>query len=115
AVACLDGGQPHGKGQPVRTDGALRTSAGLGVLVARDQSCRTTLNRELLILIPPLYSMNPSFLNLFMKKFTRERVAPIISASVSCGIRGSTRWVWSGLPYRASSSSVRASRFSLEL
>jgi hypothetical protein len=30
-----------------------------------------------------LYSMNPSFLNLFMKKFTRERVAPIISASVS--------------------------------
>ena len=26
----------------------------------------------------------PGFLNLFMKKFTRERVAPIISASVSC-------------------------------
>ena len=48
------------------------------------QSCRTTLNRELLIFRPPpLYSMRPSFLNLFMKKFTRERVAPIISASVS--------------------------------
>jgi hypothetical protein len=49
-----------------------------------------------------------------MKKFTRARVAPIISASVSCEIFGSVRWglTW---PYRASSSSVRASRFSLEL
>jgi hypothetical protein len=27
-------------------------------------------------------TMNPSLLNLFMKKFTRERVVPIISASV---------------------------------
>ena len=25
---------------------------------------------------PPLYSMNPSFRNLFMKKFTRDRVVP---------------------------------------
>ena len=49
------------------------------------------LRSELLILRPPLYSMNPSFLNLFMKKFTRERVAPIISASVSCEIFGSVR------------------------
>ena len=49
------------------------------------------LSRELLTLRPPLYSMNPSFLNLFMKKFTRERVAPIISASVSCEIFGSVR------------------------
>ena len=49
----------------------------------QSQSCRTMLSRVLLILRPPLYSMNPSFLNLFMKKFTRERVAPIISASVS--------------------------------
>jgi hypothetical protein len=31
------------------------------------QSRRTTLRRELLIFRPPLYSMNPSFLNLFMK------------------------------------------------
>ena len=55
------------------------------------QSWRTTLSSELLILIPaqsPLYSMNPSFLNLFMKKFTRERVVPTISASVSCEIFG---------------------------
>jgi len=27
--------------------------------------------------------MKPSFLNLFMKKLTRERVVPIISASIS--------------------------------
>ena len=39
--------------------------------------------------MPPLYSMSPSFRNLFMKKFTRDRVVPIISASVSCEIFGS--------------------------
>ena len=49
----------------------------------RDHSRSTTLRRELLIFKPPLYSMNPSFRNLFMKKFTRERVVPTISASVS--------------------------------
>lgn len=58
--------------------------------------------------------MRPSFLNWFMKKFTRARVAPIISASVSCETFGNARW---GLvrSYCASSRSVRASRFSLEL
>jgi hypothetical protein len=56
-----------------------------------DQSCRTIERRELLTLSTPLYSINPSFLNLFMKKFTRERVAPIISASVSCEILGNVR------------------------
>jgi len=42
------------------------------------QSCRTTLSRELLIRIgrSPSYSMKPSFLNLFRKKFTRERGSP---------------------------------------
>jgi hypothetical protein len=49
----------------------------------RRQSRKTTLSKELLIFRPPLYSMNPSFRNLFMKKFTRERVVPTISASVS--------------------------------
>ena len=34
-------------------------------------SCKTTVSSDLLILILPLYSMKPSFLNLFMKKFTR--------------------------------------------
>ena len=42
----------------------------------RGQSRRTTLSSELLIFSPPLYSMNPSLRNLFMKKFTRERVVP---------------------------------------
>jgi hypothetical protein len=46
-------------------------------------SWRTTVSKDLLTLILPLYSMKPSFLNLFMKKFTRERVVPIISARVS--------------------------------
>jgi hypothetical protein len=32
---------------------------------------------------PPLYSMKPKSLNRFRKKLTRERVVPIISASVS--------------------------------
>ena len=53
-------------------------------------SCRTTLRRELLTWISPLYSMKPSFLNLFMKKLTQDRVMPIISASISCDILGIT-------------------------
>src|ERR1700739_1327444 len=40
------------------------------------QSCNTTVSSDLLTLIFPLYSINPSFLNLFKKKFTRERVVP---------------------------------------
>ena len=46
-------------------------------------SCRMTFNSELWTSILPLYLMKPSFLNLFMKKLTRDRVVPIISASVS--------------------------------
>ena len=37
---------------------------------------------------PPLYSMKPSFLNLFRKKLTRDRVVPTISARVSWLIFG---------------------------
>ena len=58
--------------------GSSEVPRGLAV-----QSCKTTLSREVLTLRPPLYSMNPNFLNLFMKKFTRERVVPTISASTS--------------------------------
>ena len=58
------------------------------------QSRRTTLSSELLILIPASrsasYWMNPSRLNLFMKKLTRERVVPTIFESVSCDIFGTT-------------------------
>jgi len=44
-----------------------------------------------LIFRSPLYAMNPRSLNLFMKKLTRERVVPIISARVSCEIFGIRR------------------------
>ena len=64
----------------------------------RLHSWRTTLRREALILRPPLYSMKPSFLNLFMKKFTRERVVPIISASISCESFGNVACGRSPLP-----------------
>ncbi len=46
-------------------------------------SCKTTFNKELWTASFPLYSMKPNLRNLFMKKLTRDRVVPIISASVS--------------------------------
>src|SRR5580704_13014121 len=57
--------------------------------------------------------MNPDLRNLFMKWLTRDRVVPIISASVSWlifAMRGSGR---PSLPKLANSSSSRASRWSL--
>ena len=62
------------------------------------QSCKTTLRSELLISRPSVLSMKPSFLNLFMKRFTRERVVPIISANVSWEILGRIFWGSSFLP-----------------
>jgi hypothetical protein len=53
-------------------------------------SCKTTFNNELWTSMPPLYSIKPSLLNLFIKKLTRERVVPIISASASWLILGIT-------------------------
>src|SRR5579859_193465 len=62
-------------------------------------SCRTTLRREESTWRPSLlYLMKPSFLNLFMKKFTRGRVVPIISASSSCDTLGSIFCGWASLP-----------------
>src|SRR4249919_682648 len=52
-------------------------------------------SNEVCTSIPPLYVMKPSFRNLFMKKLTRARVVPIISASVSWLILAITG---SGLP-----------------
>jgi hypothetical protein len=49
-------------------------------------------HRELLIVRVPLYLMKPSLRNLFMNTFTRDRVVPTISASVSWEIFGSMRW-----------------------
>jgi hypothetical protein len=43
-------------------------------LCRQAQTCSTTLKREVSMSIPPLYLMKPSFLNLFMNKFTRVRV-----------------------------------------
>ena len=54
-------------------------------------SCKTTLRSASLIFRPPLYSMKPSLRNLFMKKFTRDRVVPTISARVSWESFGKTR------------------------
>ena len=59
--------------------------------------------------------MKPSFLNLFMKKLTRGRVVPIISASVPWLIFAMMGSGLPSLPKFASSRRARASRFSLEL
>jgi hypothetical protein len=40
------------------------------------------------------------FLNLFMKNLTRGRVAPIISASISCDTVAKTFCGWPGAPRR---------------
>jgi hypothetical protein len=73
-----------------------------------------TLNSELWTLSFPLYSIKPSFLNLFMKKLTRGLVVPIISASVSWLIFVVIGFGLPSLPKFASSRSVRAKRFSLD-
>ena len=60
------------------------------------QSCRTMLSSELCTCIPLMsYSTKPSLRNRFIKKLTRERVVPTISASDSWLIFGMTV---SGLP-----------------
>jgi hypothetical protein len=46
-------------------------------------SFKTMFNKELWTSSFPLYSMKPNLRNLFMKKLTRDRVVPIISASIS--------------------------------
>src|ERR1700730_7492686 len=79
------------------------------------QSCRTTFNSELWTLKTPLYSMKPSLLNLFMKKLTRDRVVPIISANASWLTLGITASGFPSLPKLANSKRSRARRFSLEL
>ena len=51
----------------------------------------------MLTLISPLYSMNPRSLNLFMKKLTRERVVPTISARGSCEVFGPRQPLFTGV------------------
>ncbi len=59
--------------------------------------------------------MKPNFLNRFMKKLTRERVVPTISASVSWLSLGTDISDTPSFPNCAISRRTRASRFSLEL
>ncbi len=67
-----------------------RTSRLPAFFGSQSYSSKTNVSKDLLILIRrSWYSMKPSFLNLFMKKFTRERVVPIISDKVSCETVGS--------------------------
>src|SRR5271167_4673715 len=78
-------------------------------------SCRKILRRELWTRISPLYSMKPSFLKRFIKKLTRDRVVPIISANVSWLILATTVSGLLSLPNCASNNRILASLFSLEL
>src|SRR5690349_14353479 len=93
--------RPQTHGDPTNDRKDLQHGAGLRcrcrrVLVGRhviaplprgvgsgSQSCNTTLSNELLTVSgwSPSYSMKPSFLNLFKKRFTRERGR---SLTVSC-------------------------------
>jgi hypothetical protein len=59
--------------------------------------------------------MNPNCRNLFIKWLTRERVVPIMSASVSWLIFAIIGSGLPSLPKFANNRSSRASRFSLEL
>src|ERR1039458_8333964 len=92
-------------------------SCGKGIRkkVQRLYSCRKILSRELCTRISPLYSMKPSFLKRFMKKLTRDRVVPIISANTSWLTFGTTVSGLLSLPNCASNNRILASRFSLEL
>ena len=45
-------------------------------------SCRITFSNDLFTRMRPLYSIKPNLRNRFIKKLTRDRVVPIISASV---------------------------------
>jgi hypothetical protein len=72
--------------------------SGFGFFVLRSESSETTVNNDLLTYILPLYSIKPSFLNLFMKKFTRERVVPTMLARVSCETFARRFRGWSASP-----------------
>ena len=59
--------------------------------------------------------MKPSFRNLFIKKLTRDRVVPIISAKCSWLTFGIIASGFPSFPKLANSRRRRAKRFSLEL
>ena len=78
--------------RPVPEDGTVAEDGSFSELPSENRSSRTAFNSDLCTLMRPLYSIKPSLRNRFMKKLTRERVVPIISARVSCvmgGMKGS--------------------------
>ena len=83
-----------GRGPPAS---GLRSDTDSGQPIAERRwmsnqlSCSTIVSRASLILRPPLSSMYPNLLNLFIRTFIRARVVPTISASISCETFGSTR------------------------
>src|ERR1700677_870991 len=94
--------------------GATRRAA-LIAFCSNGWSWSTTLSSDLFTRIRPLYSMKPSLRKRFIKRLTRERVVPIISARVSCVISGRSVCGSAGLSNSAISNRTRARRFSLEL
>ena len=103
----------HAKCQAIFSD--RRDATALRTLSSGRWSCRITLSSDLCTRMRPLYSINPSLRNRFMKKLTRERVVPIMSASVSCEILGISVSGSPGCPNSAISNRILARRFSLEL
>ena len=61
---------------------ALHPPASSLVLIS-GLSCRTMFNKISMDFEFSMYSIKPNLRNLFMKKLTRDRVVPIISASIS--------------------------------
>lgn len=104
----------RGLAELVRLLGASATP-GLNALSSGVRSCKITFRRDLCTRIRPLYSRKPSLRNRFMKKLTRDRVVPIISANVSCEILGINVSGSPGSPNSAINRRILARRFSLEL
>ena len=74
---------------------------------------QTTFRRDLWTWMRPLYSRKPSLRKRFINKLNRDRVVPIMSASVSCVIGEISVSGMPGWPNSAISNKIRARRFSL--
>ena len=80
-AGCGARGRRFARGSRIPNVQRVGSPAGSGSIP--DLSYRTTFSKELWTSSFPLYSMKPNLRNLFMKKLTRARVVPIISARVS--------------------------------
>jgi hypothetical protein len=81
SIPTLTHSQTHGN-PPIQTEWEMFWLLTSLVLIS-GLSYKTTFSKELWTSSFPLYSIKPNLRNLFMKKLTRDRVVPIISASVS--------------------------------